>query len=325
MKFSETIKKELRTRYDLDLVGVAAASALKNEPEGHRPEDLLPGAKSILVFGRALSDGAVQAMFRGVEEHKGMTMGDYGSYCDELAPNILLINDAFNISCWLEDSYGALAMPCPFNVLQSMVWDYAPGKYFADPYGQGMPLNIYKAALAAGLGEFGWSNRFLTPEYGPRQMLAAVLTTLEIEPDAPYSGEKLCDPQSCGVCAQVCPSHAISDPCGGCSKTLAVEGKAQTVSDIRPNACAVAALGYRSKYAGMLPVPELVTTDDPSDEELKAAFAKKPINEIGVDHFPRYLCDRCVVYCPAGNWKAHFSDTGLSAFDPEHVKREGKG
>lgn len=320
MKFTDTIKNELRTRYDMDLVGVAAASALAGEPEGHRPEDLLPGAKSVLVFGRSLSDGAVQAMFRAFEERKAPMKGDYGAYCDELAPNFLLINDAYRICCWLEDSYRSLALPCPFNVLQSMIWDYAPGKYFADPYGQGMPLNIYKAAMAAGLGEFGWSNRFLTPEYGPRQMLTAIVTTLELEPDAPYSGAPICDPEKCGICAKVCPTHAISEPCSGCSKTLAVEGKSQTVSDIKANACAVAALGYRREFGGALPVPDLVMSNDPTDEEMKAAIAKKPINELGIEHFPRYFCDRCLVYCPAGNWKERFSDTGLSAFDPAAAK-----
>ena len=57
--------------------------------------------------------------------------------------------------------------------------------------------------------------------------------------------------------------------------------------------------------------------DAPSGEELKAAFEKKPINGLSVEHYPRYLCDRCLVYCPAGHWKERFADTGLSGFDPE--------
>ena len=40
----------MKTNYDLDLVGIASADALSDEPEGHRPSDLLPGAKSIIVF-----------------------------------------------------------------------------------------------------------------------------------------------------------------------------------------------------------------------------------------------------------------------------------
>ena len=44
-RFKEYIKKE----YDIDYVGIAAAEALSAEPYGHRPEDVLPGAKSIIV------------------------------------------------------------------------------------------------------------------------------------------------------------------------------------------------------------------------------------------------------------------------------------
>ena len=59
MDHSNEIKSRLRTVHDMDLVGIAPASALANEPNGHRPTDLLPGAKSVIVFGRAFADGAV--------------------------------------------------------------------------------------------------------------------------------------------------------------------------------------------------------------------------------------------------------------------------
>ena len=317
MTVTEQLKDLLHTRFDMDLVGVAAASALSGEPEGHRPADLLPGAKSILVFGRALADGAVQSQFRAFENGQMAAQSSYAAYAGDLAPNILLVNDGFQLCCLLERDYGAPSLLCPFNVQQSMIADVAPGMFFADPYGQGMPLDIWKAALAAGLGEFGWSGRFLTPEYGPRHMLCAVLTTLELRPDPLYDGPALCDPDACGVCARVCPTKAIPAPCSGCARTLAVEGRQQTVSAINANACTVAALGLRRKFSGRVPCPDLIMDDSPDDAALVEAFAKKPINGLSIEHYPRYLCDRCLVYCPAGRWKERFSDTRLSAFDPD--------
>ena len=59
MTKTEKLRDYIRSEFDLDLVGFAAASALDGEPEGHRPGELLPGAKSIIVFGRAMADGAV--------------------------------------------------------------------------------------------------------------------------------------------------------------------------------------------------------------------------------------------------------------------------
>jgi len=317
MNLTETVKTYIRTRHDMDLVGVCAAAALDGEPRFHRPADLLPGAKSVIVFGRGFSDGAVQSMFRALEDAQLAAQSSYAAYCDELAPNFLLIGDSFNICCWLEETCGALAVPCPFNVQQSMVWDSSPKKFFADPYGQGMPLDIGKAALAAGLGEYGWSGRFLTPEYGPRQMLTAIVTTLELEPDAPYDGPALCDPEKCGVCARVCPTKAISDVQGGETRVVSAGEKRQTIGCVNANACAVAALAYRKEFQGRVPVPDLILNDDPTDEELRAAWEKKPVAQLSIEHYPRYFCEKCAVYCPAGHWKERFADTGFTRFDPE--------
>ena len=308
---SVSIKEYIKTKFDMDLVGIAKASALASEPSGHRSEDLLPGAKSIIVFGRALADGAIQAMFRAHEDKKIQAQSSYAAYCDDLAPNFLLINDTFNISSYIEKEFGAVAMPIPFNVQQSMVWDNYPGKFFADPYGQGMPLDIYKAALAAGLGEFGGSNRFLTEEFGPRQMISAVITTLELEADKPFEG-KICLGESCGICARLCPTGAIPSHCSGCTAEKSVEGKSCAVAEINPRSCTVAALALRKEFQGRVPVPDLIMNNEPSDEELAAAFERKPINGLSIEHYPRYFCERCLIYCPAGKWKERFVDTGFT-------------
>ena len=307
MNMTEKLKNYILAYRDMDMVGIAPASALDSEPLGHRPCDLLPGAKSIVVFGRAMSDGAVQAVFRAHEDRKIQAQSSYAAFCDDLAPNFLMVNDCFNICCHIEEEYGAVAMPLPFNVQQSMVPDAYPGKYFADPYGQGMPLDIWKAALAAGLGEFGWSNRFLTPEYGPRQTICALLTTLELDWDKPYDGEKICLGESCGLCAKVCPTDAIPSPCSGNCAEKAVEGKKDIVGDINCRACAVAALGMRKEFQGRVPVPDLIMHNTPDDDELTEAFTKKPVNGLSIEHYPRYLCERCLAYCPAGKWNERLS------------------
>jgi epoxyqueuosine reductase len=63
------------------------------------------------------------------------------------------------------------------------------------------------AAFCAGLGEIGWSKMFLTPQFGPRQRIAAVLTDMPLDPDPLYSGPALCD--RCMLCAKGCSVGAI--------------------------------------------------------------------------------------------------------------------
>ena len=57
-----------------------------------------------------------------------------------------------------------------------------------------------------------------------------------------------------------------------------------------------------------------------SDEELKKAYAEKPFSAWSLSHFPNYYCDLCRLYCPLGNWKERFGDTGLSGFGKEGGK-----
>ena len=313
MKTTEQIKLYIKTKLDMEFVGVAAAGALSGEPEGHRPEDILPGAKSIVVFGRKLAEGAVQTLFRTYEDNITQARSGYAAYCAELAPNILMVDATFAVASYLEDTYKTVAAPLPFNVMQSMVYEKYPAPYFTDPYGQGMPLNIYQAAMAAGLGEYGWSNRFLTPEFGPRVVLSAVLTTMELEPDAPYSGERLCDPAKCGICSKMCPTCAIPAP-GTKAVTKSVKGRNVEVAAIKPTSCAVASLGFRKGYHPR--AKETVDTNDPTPEQLAEAVPKLALMvEASVNHYPRDLCERCLIYCPVGHWKEKFEDTGFSSIN----------
>jgi ferredoxin len=63
------------------------------------------------------------------------------------------------------------------------------------------------AAVAAGLGEIGYSKLFLSPQFGPRQRLAMLLTDAPLEPDPIFEGQ-ICD--RCLLCVKDCSGQAIS-------------------------------------------------------------------------------------------------------------------
>ncbi len=65
-------------------------------------------------------------------------------------------------------------------------------------------------AIDAGLGEQGRHGVLITPELGANSRLAAVITDMPLEPDSPIDVgiKKFCN--KCKICAEECPSGAIS-------------------------------------------------------------------------------------------------------------------
>lgn len=310
MSVFSTVKNRIFSKSDMDYVGICPASVLNNEPEGRRPIDLLPNAKSIIVFGRRLISGSIQSKFRFMEDGRFMASGSYSAYSFVLAVNQLCMKESYDIAQYLEMTYGCFAMPLTNNILQAIEPEGNAAPYFADPYRAGMPIDVYKCAVAAGIGEMGWNHRVITPDAGPRVYLCAIVTSLEFdEYDKPYSGEKLCDHTKCHVCSEMCPTHALS---GDESERWCAGSTSCEVGKLNVNGCSIACFGFKK---GMNPMSSvIVDTDTPTDDELAAAL-KKQYDYPGMqtlDHLPMYYCDKCMIYCPVGNWAEQFRDRGLS-------------
>ncbi len=93
-----------------------------------------------------------------------------------------------------------------------------------------MPFGLL--AEMAGLGTQGWHSMLLTPEYGPRLRLSALITDAALEPTA--AGEPYDPCPTCGgACVKICPAGAIPRPRPGgrvridrfkCSTTINASG-----------------------------------------------------------------------------------------------------
>lgn len=309
MSLSEAVKRRVLFGSDMDYVGICPSSVLENEPRGRRPSDLLPNAKSIIVFGRKLISGSVQTKFRQIEDGVMNVSGSYSAHSYVLSVNHLCMKETYDIAQYLENEWNCFAMPLTNNVLQAVEPEGNNVPYFADPLRSGLPLDIYKAAVAAGIGEMGWNHRVLTPDNGPRIYLCAIVTSLEFEEyDKPYAGKKLCEPEKCGVCSRVCPTHSLDGETG--VEWAAGEVKCR-VGKLDVNGCAAACFGFRRETNPMCFSP---ISEHPDDEELAGAL-KRQFAAPGfqtLDHLPMYHCERCLIYCPVGNWEEQFRKTGLS-------------
>ncbi len=206
-----------------DIVGIASMDRFGELPPQVNPQSIFPEAKSMVVLGFRLFRG----VFRGVQEQTFYTAYNLMGYAGTkwvFQP----------IALWkfvkqIEDA-GFEAVPIPDNFPWSNIDALNPGEQgqgFIDVNpsqygktdgtwsrppvpGRAAPdvfFQLRLAAYAAGLGEIGYSGMLLTPEFGPRQMFAAVITDAELAPDPIYEG-KLCD--RCMACVRECPGCAIS-------------------------------------------------------------------------------------------------------------------
>jgi epoxyqueuosine reductase QueG len=121
-------------------------------------------------------------------------------YNDELALS-RLEEASLELVYWLEDNgYPAIIVP-PTHV--------DPWTYDGDPNAHlGTLISLPHAAVEAGLGTLGLNLQLLTPEYGPRVLLTAVLCSVDVAADRKME-QALCLGPSCGRCLKTCPADAV--------------------------------------------------------------------------------------------------------------------
>jgi len=207
MTNTEQVKK-LCKEAGADLVGIASMDRFEGAPLEMDPRQIFPGAQAMIVLGFRIPRGVL----RGIEE--GTLFSMYSAMGYEGINTVRQPMTLWNICNHLEDE-GYEAVPLP-----NTAWHWAninmtkggkrpdwsrpvkPGRAAPD-----VMVHMRIAAVAAGLGEIGWSRLFLSPEFGPRQRLAGVLTDMPLEPDPIRPQGQICD--RCKLCVKHCPAQAI--------------------------------------------------------------------------------------------------------------------
>ena len=190
--------KKCATDHGADLVGIASIKHFKDLPMDENPLCIAPECKSVIVLGRRILRGAL----RGIEEGTNF-FSTYGFFGFQALEDNFLSQTIYDTTCFIE-TFGFEAVP---------LFGYSKeGMATGVPVAEGKPapnvfVNINYAAHAAGLGELGRGDFFLTKKYGPRQRFSMILTDAELEPD-PVFKDSICD--QCGKCAAICPFNAIN-------------------------------------------------------------------------------------------------------------------
>lgn len=191
--------KSLALELGADLVGIAPVERWNKAPIEHSPQGILPEAKSVIVCGIHTPDACIEL---GAEKDPRIP----GPALGELDASSHLQFLAFRLAKYLQEE-GWKAIP----ISQSGYWSYRPRE--GAPRGWIADMSLYYAAVAAGLGEIGWHNLCITPEFGTRQRFVAVITDAALDPDPMYNGEPLCD--KCLLCAKHCPTKAFDKEISG--------------------------------------------------------------------------------------------------------------
>jgi epoxyqueuosine reductase len=190
-----------------DLVGIASMDRFEGAPKQMDPRYIYPEARSMIVCAHRMPRG----VFKGVEEgtfYASYSMMGYAGINFVRMPMIL-----WAVTNFLEDEgYDALPIANHFpwsaistdsgEMIKGWSRPVAPDKPAPDVF-----IHFRIAAFLAGLGEFGYSKVFLTPEFGPRQRFGVIMTNAPLEADPLFEG-KICD--RCMACVRHCSGRAIS-------------------------------------------------------------------------------------------------------------------
>lgn len=183
---SQTLK-QFAFNKGADLVGIASIDRFHKAPARHKPTDLLPDAKTVVVCAMRIMHGVLNSQFT-VYHNAMMTIHQS---LDKLA---------FEIALFIEKS-GGNAIPVPSD---------EPYRYWekGNQYGRG-DLSHKHVAQAAGLGRLGKNSLLITPQFGNMVHLVSVITDIKIEPDNILEKDPCSD--SCRLCLENCPANAILD------------------------------------------------------------------------------------------------------------------
>jgi len=216
--------KEFARDCGADLVGIGSMDRYEGAPQQMDPRFILPEAKSMIGFAFRIHRG----LLRGIEEGTyfgGYPMMGYANINDVFGPMVLR-----RVASLIEDAgYEAVI--------------FANGSIRYGGGGSGRPVAAGKprpdvfphfrvGGIICGMGEIGYSNLFLTPEFGPRQRLAFIMTDMPLEPD-PILTEPICD--KCMLCVKNCPGKAIS---GSKSRKFTIGGREFEIAELDEFRCA---------------------------------------------------------------------------------------
>lgn len=209
--------------FGAELAGIGSIDRFAEASPDCSPSAIFPECCSVIVVGRRILRGAL----RGVEEGTNFS-STYKSFGFTWLEDNFLAQTTYDLTCWIEEQ-GFEAVPL-FGYAEEGMPKGRP--VHPDKPAPNVYVDMNHAALAAGLGEMGLMDVVLTPEFGPRQRFALILTDAELEAD-PVRGKSIC--VDCSACVDACPLGAIN---ADAVREVGVPGHTMEVATVDYAVCA---------------------------------------------------------------------------------------
>ena len=226
---AEMVKK-MALEAGADVVGIGSLDRFDGAPKEMDPRYMAPNAKSIICLIFRIPRGYLRGCEEGTHFYQYPSMG-YGGINEFYAPTALydtakFIEDHGYEGIIYRNTGGRSARSDMTGVpgreeSPELHRDKAGGSnsspnkrsLSARSVSPVLPapdvfIHFRIAAYICGLGEIGYSKMFLTPQFGPMNRQAFILTDAELEPDPIYNGPKLCN--KCMACVRECPGQCLS-------------------------------------------------------------------------------------------------------------------
>jgi len=282
------------------LVGFGDVSRMEGAPEIQHPQRYLPSAESLISIALHINEGCcdhvAQKEVASWHSYQIFTLGIVNPTLDRLA---------FEAASFLEDR-GHIAYPFPANSPHVL----RPSREY--PGGPG-DISHKHAAVACGLGEFGWHTMVLTPEFGTRQKLTTVLTTAPLVSNEMLPQRELCDPKACGYqCARACPTAAIPKvETDETTVAICMDGVRLSYGKLVGWRCRWGCSGMLKATGGYKNIP--MPREEPTEEELLVYKAQMDPWQLR-EHSKSYAglvpyCGKCLGVCPVKQGKRPYTAT----------------
>lgn len=196
-----------------EIYGVAKADDFKEFPKKPQPSKFVPDAKSVIIIGMPFTNELcatvakpeLAEIYRSGADDAARTEKNLGRppagverfyTADE---NTILTHEigliGYKIAWKLHrEGYQAFYFPAPSKQERRF---------------RTAPFYLMPAMYLAGIGQMGLNCSILTPEYGPRIWVTAIITNKELPTGRPVGPQYYEDCKSCLECVKRCPSQSL--------------------------------------------------------------------------------------------------------------------